>query len=274
MVAKAIAASKDWSSNGRLSAAAATHGAAPARPHDRRRFHRGHVPAGGLVGPGAGPDIQHGPRIAERGPDLRGDPRLGAPRHGVSGSDGVIQLGAGHVAASLAVTSRAWLSLPGPGCHFPGMAGVRVGRGLPLCAFFFAAALAAAALAAAARATLASLLAALAASCGVIQSSIGPRAARQTLAWWPPPGMIVSGTFGTRVVSSPRKSIAAVTSDLSVAPAASQKLGSTSAIGSCLMYLCGVFSSSSPGCPANTLTVYGFPPGLLCSGTWLGIGAK
>src|SRR6202167_1715616 len=175
----------------------------------------------------------------------------------------------------LAVTSRAWLSLPGPGCHFPGMAGLRLGRGLALCAFFFAAAaLAAAALAAAARATLASLLAALAASCGVIQSSIGPRAARQTLAWWPPPGMIVSGTFGTRVVSSPRKSIAAVTSDLSVAPAASQKLGSTSAIGSCLMYLCGVFSSSSPGWPANTLTVYGFPPGLLCSGTWLGMGAK
>ena len=29
-VAKAIAASKDWSANGRLSAAAATHGAAPA----------------------------------------------------------------------------------------------------------------------------------------------------------------------------------------------------------------------------------------------------
>jgi hypothetical protein len=30
MVEKAIAASKDWSSNGRLSAVAATHGAAPA----------------------------------------------------------------------------------------------------------------------------------------------------------------------------------------------------------------------------------------------------
>src|SRR5580692_102103 len=168
-----------------------------------------------------------------------------------------------------------WLSLPGPGCYLPDLTGVRVGRGLALCAFFFAAAaLAAAALAAAALAMLASLLAALAASCGVIQSSIGPRAARQTLAWWPPPGMIFSGTFGTRVVSSPRKSIAALTSCRSVAPAASQKLGSTAEIGTCVMYRCGVFFSSSAGCPTNTLTVCGGAPGLLCSGTWLGMGAK
>jgi hypothetical protein len=90
MVAKAIAASKDWSSNGRLSAA-----------HDRRRFHRDDITAGGLVGAGARPDIQHGLRIAERGPDLGGDPRLGAPRHGVGGSDGVVQRRAGHQAASI-----------------------------------------------------------------------------------------------------------------------------------------------------------------------------
>ena len=70
------------------------------RPHERRRFHRGDVTAGGLVGAGASPDIQYRPRIAERGPDPRGDPRLGAPRHGVGGSDGVVQLRAGHVAAS------------------------------------------------------------------------------------------------------------------------------------------------------------------------------
>src|SRR3989475_12287311 len=62
------------------------------------------VTAGGLVGAGAGPDIQYRPRIAERSTDPCGDPRLGAPRHGVSGSDGVIQLRAGHVAAFLAVT--------------------------------------------------------------------------------------------------------------------------------------------------------------------------
>ena len=71
------------------------------RPHDRRRFHGGDVTVGGLVRPGARPDVQHGPRIAERGPDLGRDARLGAPRHGVGGSDGVVQLRAGHQAASI-----------------------------------------------------------------------------------------------------------------------------------------------------------------------------
>ena len=51
------------------------------RPHERRRFHRGYVAVGGLVGAGARPDIQHCPRIAERSPDPRGDPWLGTPRH-------------------------------------------------------------------------------------------------------------------------------------------------------------------------------------------------
>src|ERR1035438_3935137 len=83
----------------------------PLRTHDRRRFHRGDVTAGGLVGAGTSPDIQYRPRIAERSPYPCGDPRLGTPRHGVSGSDGVIQLRAGHAAASLAVTiptPRTW----------------------------------------------------------------------------------------------------------------------------------------------------------------------
>jgi hypothetical protein len=81
------------------------------RTHERRRFHRGYVAAGGLVGAGASADIQYRPRIAERSPDPGGDPRLSAPRHGVGGSDGVVQLRAGHVAASLAVTiptPRTW----------------------------------------------------------------------------------------------------------------------------------------------------------------------
>src|SRR5215471_15887610 len=78
------------------------------RTHEHRRFHRDYVTAGGLVGAGASPDVHYCPRIAERSPDSCGDPRLGAPRHGVRGSDGVIQLPAGHVAASLAVT------IPGP----------------------------------------------------------------------------------------------------------------------------------------------------------------
>ena len=39
------------------------------RPHDRRRFHRGDVAVGRLVGAGAGPDVQHRPRVAERVPD-------------------------------------------------------------------------------------------------------------------------------------------------------------------------------------------------------------
>ena len=39
------------------------------RLHERRRFHRGDVTAGGLVGAGASPDIQYRPRIAERSPD-------------------------------------------------------------------------------------------------------------------------------------------------------------------------------------------------------------
>src|SRR4029453_12094399 len=76
------------------------------RTHKRRRFHRGYATVGWLVGAGASPDIQYRPRIAERRPNPGGDPRLGAPRHGVSGSDGVIQLRAGHVADS-------WLS-PSP----------------------------------------------------------------------------------------------------------------------------------------------------------------
>src|SRR5215467_3751951 len=74
------------------------------RTHERRGFHRGDVTAGGLVGAGASPDIHYRQGITERGPDPCGDPRLGAPRHGVRGSDGVIQLPAAHVAASLAVT--------------------------------------------------------------------------------------------------------------------------------------------------------------------------
>src|SRR5215468_6669236 len=83
------------------------------RPHDTRRFHRGDVAAGGFVGAGASPDIQYRPRIAERSPDPCGDPRLGAPRSGVSDSDGVIQLPAGHVAASLAATISTPRTRPG-----------------------------------------------------------------------------------------------------------------------------------------------------------------
>src|SRR5207248_11709889 len=75
------------------------------RTHDCRRLHRGDLTVGGFIGAGAGPDIENGPRIAERSPDLRGDPRLGAPRRGVGGADGVIQLRAGPDAAFLAVTT-------------------------------------------------------------------------------------------------------------------------------------------------------------------------
>ncbi|HEX3188723.1 MAG TPA: hypothetical protein VHS30_02900, partial [Streptosporangiaceae bacterium] len=63
------------------------------------------------------------------------------------------------------------------------------------------------------------------ARCGVIQLSIGPSAARQTLAWWPPPGTTMSGTFTIRVCSRCLKSNAAPTSALSSAPTASQKAG-------------------------------------------------
>src|SRR6266852_5510646 len=66
------------------------------RTHNCRRLHRGDLTVGGFIGTGASPDIKHGPRIAERSPDLRGDPRLGAPRHRVAGPDGVVQLRAGH----------------------------------------------------------------------------------------------------------------------------------------------------------------------------------
>jgi hypothetical protein len=107
-VLTAIAASKDWSSDGRLSAAAATHDAAPARRCARvsgRWLNRNYVTVGGLVGAGASPDIQYSLSVTERSPDPCGDPRLGASRHGVSGSDGVVQMRAGLVAASLAVTT-------------------------------------------------------------------------------------------------------------------------------------------------------------------------
>jgi hypothetical protein len=77
------------------------------RTHDCRRLHRGDLTVGGSIGAGAGPDIKHGPRIAERSPDLRGDPRLGAPRHRLGDSDGVIQLLAGHDTAFPAVSTAA-----------------------------------------------------------------------------------------------------------------------------------------------------------------------
>ena len=77
-----------------------------------------------------------------------------------------------------------------------------------------------------------SALRGFAASCGVIQFSIGPSAARQTLPWWPPSGMITNGTFATRVSQQlpevlPRRRHRS----LSCAPAASQNAGSTSLTG-------------------------------------------
>jgi len=78
----------------------------PLRPHERRRLHRGDVAVRGLVGAGAGPDVQHRPRPAERSPDLRGDPWLGAPGGRVAAPDGVVQLPAGHVAAFLTLSAR------------------------------------------------------------------------------------------------------------------------------------------------------------------------
>lgn len=66
------------------------------RPHDRRRFHRGDIAVGGLVGAGSGSDVQHRPCVPERVPDPCGDPRLGTPRRRVSGPDGVVQLRAQH----------------------------------------------------------------------------------------------------------------------------------------------------------------------------------
>ena len=61
------------------------------RPHDRRRFHRGDSAVVRFVGAGSGPDVQYRPRVSERIPDARGDPRLGTPRRWVGGSDGVVQ---------------------------------------------------------------------------------------------------------------------------------------------------------------------------------------
>ena len=45
-------------------------------------------------------------------------------------------------------------------------------------------------------------------------------------------------------------------------------------IGTSAMYALGELTNPSAGCPANTLTVYGFPPGLLPLGTWLSMGTK
>ena len=61
------------------------------RPHDRRRLHRSDVAVGRFIGAAAGPDVQHRPRVTERSPDLRGDPRIGAPRRRVRAPDGVVQ---------------------------------------------------------------------------------------------------------------------------------------------------------------------------------------
>ncbi len=92
----------------------------PLRPHDRRRLHRGHVAAGRLVGAGACPDVQYRPRVPERIPDLRGDPRLGAPCRGKSAPDRVIQPRAEHLQLLLRRhlhSLRPCLEFPVHGCH-------------------------------------------------------------------------------------------------------------------------------------------------------------
>src|SRR5579875_269581 len=142
----------------------------------------------------------------------------------------------------------------------PRTGGVRSGAGLAARALRSAAALAAA------LARLAFCTAACSASSGVIQESIGPRAARHTLPWWPP-GTVTNGTSATLVSSSARNCSAATTSPRALAPAASQKAGTMSLTGTLVTYAMGVLRSRSAGCPANTLTDTGLPPGLFPAGT-------
>ena len=66
------------------------------RAHERRRLHCEDVAVRRLVRPGASPDVQYGPGIAERCPDLRSDARFSTPGRGVRGSDGVVQRRTGH----------------------------------------------------------------------------------------------------------------------------------------------------------------------------------
>ena len=73
--------------------------------HDRGRLHRGDITLEGLARAGASLDVQHGPCVAERSPDLCRDPWLGAPGRGIRGADGVNQPSAGHNASFLAVTT-------------------------------------------------------------------------------------------------------------------------------------------------------------------------
>src|SRR4029453_5289475 len=84
----------------------------PLRTHDCRRLHRGDLTVGGFIGAGASPDIKHGPRIAERSPDLRGDPWLGAPRHGVGGSVPVVKRRAGNETRKYGYLTRWGALLP------------------------------------------------------------------------------------------------------------------------------------------------------------------
>jgi hypothetical protein len=72
---------------------------------------------------------------------------------------------------------------------------------------------------------------------------MGPRAARHTLPVWPPPGMIVSGTSASRVCRSCRKFSASLTSAWSCTPAASQKEGRITLIGTLVTYHFGVLMS-------------------------------
>ena len=65
-------------------------------PQDRRRSGRGDITAGGLVGAGARPGVQHGPRIAECGPAcpaIRGSVRRvtvqAAPMASTNGAPGI-----------------------------------------------------------------------------------------------------------------------------------------------------------------------------------------
>ncbi len=114
---KPSSASKDWSSNASLSRwqprTALRLRDAAARMQGRR-FHRGDVTAGGLQEPPASTfsTVRASPGSS---PDLCGDPRLGAPRHGV-GSDGACyNRNAGHDTAFLAVTTPSPHHACGPG---------------------------------------------------------------------------------------------------------------------------------------------------------------
>ncbi|SCE46843.1 hypothetical protein GA0115252_15146 [Streptomyces sp. DfronAA-171] len=93
----------------------------PQGAHGGGGLDSGDLPVGGLVRARTGTDVEHGAGIAERGPDLRGDARLGAAGLGdVVGADPLVQPGSESGGLSTVRALEPRLQLAVDGAHHGG----------------------------------------------------------------------------------------------------------------------------------------------------------